>query len=101
MAIKYVANDILQHRRSIQWAISKDKKRLLVVELKRGRASNVVVGQILRYIGYVQDQIAENGQTAEGIIIALDDDPKLRWSLHAVPFISFYRYQLHFELLRG
>src|SRR5688500_15575205 len=30
-------------------AISKDRKRLLVVELKRGRASDVVVGQILRY----------------------------------------------------
>jgi hypothetical protein len=31
-------------------AVSKDKKRLLVVELKKGRASDVVVGQILRYI---------------------------------------------------
>ena len=29
-------------------------QRLLVVELKRGRASDVVVGQILRYVGYVQ-----------------------------------------------
>ena len=33
-------------------AISKDKKRLLVVELKKGRASDVVVGQTLRYMGY-------------------------------------------------
>ncbi len=32
-------------------AVSKDKSRLLVVELKRGRASDVVVGQVLRYIG--------------------------------------------------
>lgn len=32
-------------------AISKDKKELLVVELKRGRASDVVVGQIQRYMG--------------------------------------------------
>lgn len=29
-------------------AISKDKKELLVVELKRGRVSDVVVGQIQR-----------------------------------------------------
>lgn len=35
-------------------AVSKDKKRLLVVELKRGRASNVVVGQTLRYMGFVK-----------------------------------------------
>ena len=31
-------------------AISKDKKQLLVVELKKGRASDVVVGQTLRYM---------------------------------------------------
>ena len=31
-------------------AISKDKTRLLVVELKKGRASDAVVGQIQRYM---------------------------------------------------
>lgn len=31
-------------------AVSKDKKRLLVVELKKGRASDAVVGQTLRYM---------------------------------------------------
>lgn len=48
-------------------AISKDRKQLLVVELKRGRASDVVVGQILRYMGYVKEQIAEPAQTVEGL----------------------------------
>jgi len=33
-------------------AIRKDKKELLVLELKKGRASDVVVGQALRYMGY-------------------------------------------------
>lgn len=32
-------------------AVSKDRTRLLVVELKRGRASDSVVGQIQRYMG--------------------------------------------------
>ena len=82
-------------------AISKDKRRLLVVELKRGRASDVVMGQVLRYMGFVQEQIAEEGQTVEGLIIALDDDPKLRWALIAVPAISFYRYQISFKLVKG
>ena len=40
--------------------ISKDKKKLLVVELKRGRASDAVVGQILRYMGYIKEMIAED-----------------------------------------
>ncbi|MBN8279117.1 MAG: DUF91 domain-containing protein [Gammaproteobacteria bacterium] len=82
-------------------AISKDKKRLLVVELKRGRASDVVVGQVLRYMGYVREQVAEDDQTVEGAIIALEDDQKLRWALLAVPSISFYRYQISFKLLKA
>lgn len=81
-------------------AISKDGQRLLVVELKRGRASDVVVGQILRYMGYVKEQIAEPHQAVEGAIIALDDDQKLRWALLAVPNISFYRYQVSFKLIK-
>lgn len=82
-------------------ALSKDKKRLLVVELKRGRASDVVVGQVLRYMGFVKEQLAENDQTVEGAIIALDDDQKMRWALVSVPSISFYRYQVSFKLLKG
>lgn len=82
-------------------AISKDKKRLLVVELKRGRASDVVVGQILRYMGFVKEQIAEDNQVVEGAIIALEDDPKLKWALVSVPSITFYKYQVSFKLVKG
>lgn len=81
-------------------AVSKDNKRLLVVELKRGRASDVVVGQLLRYMGYVKEEIAEHDQSVEGIIIALEDDQKLRWALAAVPNVSFYRYQISFKLVK-
>lgn len=82
-------------------AVSKDNKRLLVVELKRGRVNDVVVGQTLRYMGYVQEEIAEPDQKVEGVIIALEDDQKLRWALAAVPNISFYRYQIGFKLVRA
>jgi restriction system protein len=79
-------------------AVSHDDRRLLVVELKRGRASDVVVGQILRYMGYVQFELAEEGQTVEGLIIALEDDPKLRRALQMVPTVRFMRYQVRFSL---
>lgn len=81
-------------------AVSKDKKILLVVELKKGRASDVVVGQTLRYMGYVQEELAENGQTVRGTIIALEDDPKIRRALAMTPSIDFYRYQISFKLLK-
>ncbi len=82
-------------------AISKDKKRLLVVELKKGRASDVVVGQALRYMGYVQEELAENGQTVHGVIIALEDDQRIRRALAMAPTIEFYRYQIGFKLMKA
>ncbi|WAL81839.1 endonuclease NucS [Pandoraea sp. XJJ-1] len=82
-------------------AISKDKKRLLVVELKKGRASDAVVGQVLRYMGYVHQELAEPGQTVGGAIIALEDDQRIRRALAVTPGISFYRYEINFKLLKA
>ena len=82
-------------------AISKDKKELLIVELKKGRASDNVVGQIQRYMGYVLEELAENGQTVKGIIIALEDDNRIRRALAVAPNIEFYRYQVSFKLFKA
>lgn len=82
-------------------AISKDKKELLVVELKKGRASDNVVGQIQRYMGYVLEELAEEGQTVKGVIIALDDDINIRRALKVTNNIEFYRYQVSFKLFKS
>lgn len=82
-------------------AVSKDKKTLLVVELKKGRASDVVVGQTLRYMGYVQEELAESNQSVRGVIIALEDDQRLRRAIAMVPAIDFYRYQISFKLVKA
>ncbi len=82
-------------------AISKDKKVLLVVELKKGKASDAVVGQALRYMGYVQEELVEEGQTVRGVIIALEDDARIRRALKMAPSIVFYRYQISFKLIPG
>jgi RecB family endonuclease NucS len=82
-------------------AVSKDRKTLLVIELKKGRASDVVVGQLLRYMGFVQDELAEPGQTLRGVVIALEDDKRLKRALAMVPAIEFYRYEISFRLVKG
>jgi restriction system protein len=82
-------------------AVSKDNKSLLVVELKKGRASDAVVGQILRYMGFVQEELAEEEQSVRGVIIALDDDQRIRRALAVVPDIDFYRYQISFDLVKA
>jgi len=79
-------------------AIKKDKSQLLVVELKKGRASDTVVGQVLRYMGYVKQELAKPGQTVKGVIIALEDDVRIKRALAMTPDISFYRYEVSFKL---
>ncbi len=82
-------------------ALSKDKKELLVVELKKGRASDSVVSQIQPYMGYVNEELAEEGQTVRGIIIALEDCLKIKRALSVANNIDFYRYQVTFSLQRS
>ena len=80
-------------------AISKDQQELLVLELKKGRASDSVVGQIQRYMGYIAEEIAEDHQRVRGVIIALDDDLRIRRALKVAQGIEFYRYQVSFDLI--
>ena len=81
-------------------AISKDKKEVLVVELKKGRASDSVVGQIQRYMGYVTEFVAEDNQQVKGVIIALDEDQRIKFALKVAPNIEFYRYEVKFDLIK-
>ncbi len=79
-------------------AISKDKKEILVVELKKGRVGDVVVGQIQRYMGYVKEELSEDNQTVKGVIIAFEDDIRIHRALSVATNIEFYTYKIHFNL---
>ena len=81
-------------------AISKNKQEVLVVELKKGRASDSVVGQIQRYMGYIAEEIAEDHQRVRGVIIALEDDLRIKRALKVAPNIDFYRHEVKFDLIR-
>lgn len=80
-------------------ARSKDETEFLVIELKRGRTSDSVVGQTLRYMGYVRDEVAHSNQTVKGLIIAHEDDLGTRRALSLVPEIDFNKYQIGFQLI--
>jgi restriction system protein len=79
-------------------AISKDKKTLLVVELKKGRVSDIVVGQTQRYMGYVKETLAETDQSVRGVIVAFEDDLRIRRALSVTQNIDFYTYKIQFKL---
>ena len=72
----------------------------LVIELKKGLSSDVVVGQILRYIGWVQEHLATDDQSVKGIIIAGDVDDKLIYALKSSPNVELLTYTVSFQLNR-
>ena len=74
------------------YQVSKDKKVLLIVELKKGRVSDTVVGQIQRYMGFVKEELAEEGQVVKGVIIGSEDDLRIRRALSVTTNIEFFKY---------
>jgi hypothetical protein len=72
----------------------------LVIELKKGMSSDVVIGQILRYIGWVQEHLATNDQSVKGIIIAGDVDDKLIYALKPLLNVELLTYTISFQLNR-
>jgi len=81
-------------------AISHDETDFLVIELKRDRASDEVVGQILRYMGWVKKNLCSEQQDVKGCIIALRSDAKLENALYTLPNITFARYEVDFRLIQ-
>ncbi len=77
----------------------KDKSDFLVVELKRDRASDVVVGQTLRYMGWVKEHLCTQEQNVTGCIIAQRKDEKLDYALAQVNTIQFMRFEVDFRLI--
>jgi len=58
-----------------------------------------VVGQVRRYMGFVAQELAEPNPTVRGVIIAQEDDQRIKRALAVTPNVSFYRYQVSFKLL--
>ena len=52
-------------------------------------------------MGYMKDELAEAGQKVNGVIIALEDDLRLRRALSVTQNITFYRYIVSFKLFKG
>lgn len=56
----------------------------VVIELKRAKSGYKVVGQILNYIGWVQDKLALDGQQVRGLIVVGKADKTLLSSLKPI-----------------
>lgn len=70
---------------------------IVIIELKKGRPSDEVVGQLTRYMGWAQEKIAQ-GREVRGIVLAPDFDAKLRYSARAIPGVELLQYRVRFEI---
>jgi len=69
---------------------------LVVVELKAGKADDRTCGQILGYMGWVTEELAED-QPVRGIIVAHEFTERLRYAVKAMPNLQLKAYRVSFE----
>jgi restriction system protein len=79
-------------------AVEPRSNSFVVIELKKGRPSDQVVGQVLRYMGWVKKNLCTNGQAVKGLVICRDHDPKLTYALEMTNNIDVRYYSVSFKL---
>lgn len=60
-----------------------DERRWWVIELKKGRPDDKVVGQVSRYIGWVGSRMGRKGDQIQGAVVAPAISRKLRYAARA------------------
>lgn len=76
--------------------LAKDEHgHFVVIELKVGKADDKVVGQILRYMGWVKRELA-GGALVRGMIVASDFNDRIRYAVEAIPGVELKRYEINF-----
>lgn len=78
--------------------LAKDKDgNFVVIELKRGKSTQHVMGQILAYIGWVRKNLATNGEGVRGIVIVSEGNQALLEAQQEVAdkvAVKYYRVNL-------
>ena len=57
-----------------------------------------MVGQVLRYMGWVKKNLCKEGQSVKGLVICHDPDPKLSYALEMTRGIDVRYYSVSFKL---
>jgi hypothetical protein len=71
--------------------------RYVVVELKVSRGYDRVVGQLLRYMGWVEQNM-ETSQRVRGIIVANEITTDLKLAASRLPDVRLIEYEISFQL---
>jgi hypothetical protein len=74
-----------------------DVSSIVVVELKAGKADSKAIGQILGYMGDLQEE--ESGKSVRGILVAHDFDRRAKAAAKVVPTLTLKKYSIEFKFL--
>jgi hypothetical protein len=74
------------------------ERRFVVIELKVSRGYDRVIGQLLRYMAWIEKNQAEPGQGVRGIIAAREISEDLKLACSYLPNVSLYEYELSVTL---
>lgn len=72
-----------------------DSATIVVVELKAGKADSRAIGQILGYMGDLQQE--EDGKSVRGILVAHDFDRRAKAAARVVPTLTLKKYSIEFK----
>jgi hypothetical protein len=75
-------------------------EHLVVIELKVSKGYDRVIGQILRYMAWIEKHHAEQGQNVRGIIAAREISEDLKLACSYLPAVALYEYELSVALRR-
>ena len=75
----------------------KKTKQYVVIELKKNQTSDDTVGQLARYMGWLEE-CKTGGELTKGIIIAARYDNRLYYALKKVKDAEVYLYRVNFNL---
>lgn len=70
----------------------------VVVELKVSRGYDRVVGQLLRYMGWIQANHADSKQRVRGVIVARQITDDLRLACSRIDDVTLFEYELKVDL---
>lgn len=88
--------------------LCKDKEEnFVVLELKKGRESDRVIGQISRYMGWIKKRVCKENEKIRGIIIVhkptsrYPRDEKLEYAIEANDYIDLRYYEIQLQFLKS
>lgn len=70
----------------------------VVIELKRGQTGDSTVGQVLRYMSWVRQNLVSDKRAVRGIIVAKDVDDSLRYAARELDDVELMTYTVDFTL---